>query len=435
MMTLEDKIMIKSFRYCLIGIIFFLTNLVYATQELDRIVAIVNKDALTKNELDKGVRKAILFFQENKIDPPEYDVIEKKVLDELIEKKIIEGYAQDFNIVVSQEDINPIIDNLLDSNEITIEEFKDSLLHQETSYDEFISGLTYEILLKKVKNREISSKLVISDFEIQKHKEKLSQLQPDLYDISHILLKFPSDPSTEDKNNKRNLGAKIFKKLDTDKFEKLAYEFSDAPDANQGGSLGKLKKNELPEVFIEKIKNLKPGEYTEPFESNNGVHILKINSIDSFNESKNNSKEIKKYFVRQIVLKTSEIQSETDVIKKLKRFKNEINSGANFSIIAKKYSEDFSSQNGGELGWISEGIDSFLDTQLSKIDKDEISDPFQTSLGWHIIQYTDYKFENMSKENIDTKIKRDLIEERTELIYEDWYSTLKAESFIEIRNE
>jgi len=408
-------------------------SFVSAYQEMDRIIAIVNKDVITFNDLSEGVDKALLFFQQNSIQPPETSFIEKKVLDELIEQKIIEGYAEDWNIKASQEDIDSLIQNILSANEITLDELKSNLKQQNSSYDKLVKSLSYEIILKKVKNREISSKLNISDYEIKKHKEKMAKIKPDIYDLSHILVKFSSEPTAEEKKEKRKLGEEIFNKLKMEDFGKVAYEFSDSPDANEGGALGKLKQSELPEIFIEKINDLSAGEYSTPFESNNGIHIVKVNQIESYNETKNSSQKIKKYFIKQIVLKTSEVASEDDVIKKLKRYKNEIESGADFSIIAKKYSEDFSATNGGEIGWISEGLDQNFDDQLSIIEKNEVSAPFKTDLGWHIIQYSDYKFDDIAAENIDNKIKFELINERTELLYQDWFSSLKAESFIEVR--
>ena len=231
------------------------------------------------------------------------------------------------------------------------------------------------------------------------------------------------------------MGKKLFQILKTEDFAKVAYEYSDAPDSNQGGSLGEMSKNELPEIFTSQIDNLQNGEISHPFESGNGIHIIKINSIKSMRTSISENKDIQKYFVRQIVIKTSEIQSENDVIKKLNKLKEEIQNGGDFENLAKKYSEDFSATNGGKIGWISEKADQKFSVELSKIDKGDISEPFQTNNGWHIIQYTDTKFESMKAENIDNQIKMDLINERTELLFEDWISSLKAESFIEIRNE
>ncbi len=422
----------------LIKSIFFLYlllnfSLIFAYQEMDRIIAIVNKDVITLNDLSEGIDKALLFFQQNSIQPPEKSIVEKKVLDELIEQKIIEGYAEDWNIKASQEEIDLLMQNILSANEVTIDELKLKLKQQNSSYDKLLKGLKYEIIFKKVKSREISSKLNISDYEIKKHKEKMAKIKPDIYDLSHILVKFSSEPTAEEKIKKRKLGEEIFNKLKTEDFAKIAYEFSDSPDAKDGGALGKLKQSELPEIFIEKINNLSTGEYSTPFESNNGIHIVKVNQIESYNETKNASQKIKKYFIKQIVLKTSEVASEDDVIKKLKRYKNEIESGADFSIIAKKYSEDFSATNGGEIGWISEGLDQNFDDQLSIIEKNEVSEPFKTDLGWHVIQYSDYKFDDAAAESIDNKIKLELINERTELLYQDWFTSLKNESFIEIR--
>jgi peptidyl-prolyl cis-trans isomerase SurA len=413
--------------------IFLSINSAFAYQELDRIIAIVNKEIITFSDLSEGVDKAHLFFKQNSIPPPDESIIEKKVLDELIEQKIIESYASEWNIVASQEDIDLLINNILKSNDITLDELKINLKQQGTTYEKMINNLSYEIILKKVKSREISSKLNISEFEVKKHKEKMAKIKPDIYDISHILIKFPSEPTAEDKNEKRKLGEEIYEKLKTGDFAKIAYESSDSPDAKEGGSLGRLKKSELPEIFIEKINNLQAGEFSIPFESSNGIHIVKINQVESYNESKNSSQKIKKYFLKQIVLKTSEIQSESDVLKKLERYRNEIISGADFSLIAKKYSEDSSATNGGEIGWIAEGQDQDVDDQLSKINKNEVSEPFKTIFGWHIIQYTDIRFDDLATENIDNKIKIDLINERTELVYQDWFSALKAQTFIEIR--
>ena len=435
MTTSEDKTMNKIKIFIFFVCFSFFINPSFSFQELDRIIAIVNKEPITYRDLEDGLNKAYSFFKQNKIQPPEESVIEKKVLDELIEKKLLENYAADWNIKATVEDVDNLINNITKSNNISLEEFKESLKIQGSSYDEFVTNLKYEILLKKVKNQEISSKLNISDFEVQKHKKKLAKIKPDIYNLSHILLKFPQDPSAKEKEEKRELGKKLYQMLQGEEFKKVAYEYSDAPDSNQGGSLGELSKNELPEIFITQLDNLKTGDISKPFESGNGIHIIKVNSLQSLNDANMSRKEVQKYFVRQIVIKTSEIQSESDVINKLNRLREEIRNGGDFETLAKKYSEDFSSTNGGKIGWFSEGMDQKLELELSKIDKNEISAPFQTNNGWHIIQYTDTKIEDMRSENIDNQIKMDLINERTELLFEDWISALKAEAFIEIRNE
>ena len=428
--TMNKNKIFKLFIFCL-----FLQNSAFAIQELDRIVAIVNKEPITYQELDKGVQKALVFFEQNKITPPDENVIEKKVLDELIEKKLIEAYAQDWNIKVQQEEINNLVKNITETNQINIEQFRSNLLEQGSSYDEFVESLKFEIILKKVKNREISSKLNISDFELKKHKDKLAKITPDIYEISHILLKFSSDPTLNEKKGKRTLSEKIFEKIGKEDFKSLAYEYSDASDSTEGGYLGKMQKSELPEIFIDNIINLKAGDVSKPFESSNGIHIIKINNIESLGEKKGKKELVNKYKLRQIVLKSSEILSEDDVVKKLYSYKYDIENGAEFAVYAKKYSEDFSSTSGGEIGWIASGYDKFLDQELSQLSLNELSKPFKTNMGWHIIQYTEMKTEDISSESIDNQIKLDLINERTELLYEDWLASIKSKAFIELRND
>ena len=188
MTTSEDKTMNKIKIFILFYCFSFCTHSSYSFQELDKIIAIVNKEPITQRDLEDGITKAEFFFQQNKIQPPEESVIQKKVLDELIEKKLLELYAQDWNIKVSQEDIDTLISNIIQSNNITLEEFKLNINNQGITFESFIENLKFEILLKKIKSREISSKLNISDFEVQKHKEKLSKLKPDTFNLSHIIM-------------------------------------------------------------------------------------------------------------------------------------------------------------------------------------------------------------------------------------------------------
>ena len=146
-----------------------------------------------------------------------------------------------------------LIQNILSANKITLDEFKSNLKQQgASSYDKLVLSLKYEIILKKVKNSEISSKLNISDYEIKKHKEKMSKIRPDIFDLSHILIKFSSEPTAEEKKDKRKLGEEIFNKLKTEDFGKIAYEFSDSPDANEGGALGELNKANFQKYLLKK---------------------------------------------------------------------------------------------------------------------------------------------------------------------------------------
>ena len=383
--------------------------------------------------MEDGVNKAKLFFKKNNIPEPDQTVVEKKVLDELIEKKLIILYAKDYGIKVDQKETDSVVENILKQNQISQKEFEEDLIKQGSNYFKFIEDLKYEILLNKVKTKAISSNIRISDHEIEAHQKKLEKITPDIFYISHILIKFPSDPSPEKIIETEERANKIYKKLAGKSFSEIAFENSDSDDAKNGGNLGPRKKEDLPEIFLDKINNLKPGDYTKPFKSPNGFHILKLDQLDSLKDSTKNKTLSTKYHLKQIVLKPNELKSEADIKKDLLKLKDKIIDGQDISQLAKKYSEDNSSINGGDIGWIEKGLNQKFDEEITKLKINDVSDPIQTDIGWHIIQLVDIKEEESNAANISNKIKMDLINERTAYLFEDWIEQLKSQSFIEIR--
>jgi peptidyl-prolyl cis-trans isomerase SurA len=431
----EEKILNKKLTAIFFFFITFLliSPLIFAYQDLDRIIAVVESSPITYTELEDGVNKAKLFFKKNNIPEPDQTVVEKKVLDELIEKKLIILYAKDYGIKVDQKETDSVVENILKQNQISQKEFEEDLIKQGSNYFKFIEDLKYEILLNKVKTKAISSNIRISDHEIEAHQKKLEKITPDIFYISHILIKFPSDPSPEKIIETEERANKIYKKLAGKSFSEIAFENSDSDDAKNGGNLGPRKKEDLPEIFLDKINNLKPGDYTKPFKSPNGFHILKLDQLDSLKDSTKNKTLSTKYHLKQIVLKPNELKSEADIKKDLLKLKDKIIDGQDISQLAKKYSEDNSSINGGDIGWIEKGLNQKFDEEITKLKINDVSDPIQTDIGWHIIQLVDIKEEESNAANISNKIKMDLINERTAYLFEDWIEQLKSQSFIEIR--
>lgn len=437
-MKQEEKILINRKLTAIFTLFFFIASLsisinISAYQDLDRIIAIVEDNPITYTELENGVSKAKLYFKKNNIPEPDDTVVEKKVLDELIEKKLIILYAKDYGIKVDQKETDSVVENILKQNQISQKEFEEDLIKQGSNYFKFVEDLKYEILLNKVKTKAISSNIRISDHEIEAHQKKLEKITPDIFYISHILIKFPSDPSPEKIIETEQRAEKIYKKLAGKSFSQIAFENSDSDDAKNGGNLGPRKKEDLPEIFLDKINNLKAGEYTKPFKSPNGFHILKLDRLDSLKNSTENKTLTTKYHLKQIVLKPNELKSEADIKKDLMKLKDKILNGQDISELAKKYSEDNSAINGGDIGWIEKGLNQKFDEEITKLKIHDISDPIQTDIGWHIIQLVDIKEEQREASNILNKIKMDLINERTAYLFEDWIEQLKSQSFIEIR--
>ena len=319
-------------------------------QELDRVVAIVEKEVITEIELANAI-KQVLNSSKNKNNSGEQyeELVRDNVLDQLIQKSLIEQYAAQFGIKVEQKKVDAFIDNVAKNNNMTIEELAETIERDGIRFGRFIDNIRYELILKQIKNKEISTKINVSDFEIESQLRKNAVLNPDVYNLSHILIQNQSNASEDeiDANYKKSL--EIYDLLKAKKsFEDIAIEFSDDSSGQTGGNIGWKKEEDLPELFVNELSKINEGEITNPFRSPNGFHILKINEKKGVEKKKVLIKQTK---LRHIIIKQNEITPVEEITKRLNRFRNLIIDGSEtFENLAKKYSEDGSAAEGGDLG-------------------------------------------------------------------------------------
>ena len=243
-------------------------------EELDSIIAIVENDVITKKELKKAL-------SELKKNPPNKNKIvnqtklKKLTLDQLIEKKIIAQYAQAQRITVESAVIENALKNIASNNKISVEDLKKNA-YKEGSLERLYSEIRFQLILRAIKERAIFSQIRISDYEIEKFLDKEKVNNPDQYKISHILIKFTNE-------TQREAAEKIIKEvqilLKEEAFNKVARKYSNGPFAKNGGEMGWLNSSDLPDLFVDKIIKLKKNEVSFPFESKNGLHIVKLDDI------------------------------------------------------------------------------------------------------------------------------------------------------------
>ena len=192
------------------------------------------------------------------------------------------------------------------------------------------------------------------------------------------------------------------------------------------------KEADLPKLFNDQLAAINVGEITKPFQSPNGFHILKINEKKGVMKKKVIIKQTK---LRHIIIKQNEITPEEEILKRLSRFRSLIIDGSEtFENLSKKYSEDGSAANGGDLGWVSPGTTlPIFESTYDSLDINEISKPINTPLGWHIIQVTDRRDNDLTDESIKYSARMQLVNQKTELIFKDWIKQLRDQSFVEIR--
>ena len=241
----------------------------------------------------------------------------------------------------------------------------------------------------------------------------------DSYKINHILVK-----------NSEDL-LKVTKLLKTSSFEDVAKKYSSGPLSESGGDFGWRKLEEFPDSFIEIIKSLKVGQVSREFETNNGFHIIKLSDkkgIEYKTVLINQSK------VRHILIKQNEVTSEDSIKRKLNHIKNQILQGLDFNEAAKRFSEDGSASNGGELGWVSNGdtVPEF-ERIVQEIKINEVSSPIKTNLGWHIVEVLERRVKDLTIETKRASIKNKILVQKTESAFNDWLIGLKEQSHIEVR--
>ena len=413
----------------------FLMNPVSTAQkyiEVDTIVAIVETQTVTNSELNKkkeSIRKAISRQGE---DEPTEKKITKLSLDQLITEKLVHEYALTQGLGVSQEQLNNVMNNIAESNNVSIEELIKQIERDGSTYSDFRDDIRMELLFNQVKKRIVSKKIKISEFEIDNFIELQKERAPTKFNYSHIFIENIKNDRDDvyDVDETKNKLKKVINQLKEKNFDEVAIDYSDGPMAPKGGLIGSKIINEIPDIFIESLESMNIGEISDPIKSPAGFHLIKLNRIEEFEIE---TIVVRQSKVKQILLKKNQIVSEDDINKKLMNISNMIIEGMSFSEAAEKYSEDSSAANKGDLGWLNPGdtIPEF-EKEMDDLELNEISEPFKTALGWHLIKVSDRREKDMSSESLRQKVKESLLKQKTDIRFNDWVKTLREGAYVEI---
>ena len=411
----------------------FLNNLVFSKDkyiEVDRIIAIAETKTITRLELNKKKENIKKTFLQQELAIPSNKKIIKLALDQLITEKLVIDYAFNKGINISQEQLNKVISNIAKSNDISVEELIFQIENDGSSFVDFKEDIRTQLTFQQVKKRIISANIRISEFEIDNFIELQKERTPTEYNYSHIFIKYIKGNDDIDTEKTEIKLKKVINELKKDNFDEVAMEYSDGPMAEKGGLMGSKIIDEIPDIFIEQLKSMKVGEVSNPINGSSGYHLIKLNQIKEFEMEKIIVKQSK---VKQILLKKNQIIPEDEIKKKLKHIRNLIIEGMSFSEGAEKYSEDGSAANKGDLGWLNPGdtIPEF-EKEMDKLNLNEISQPFKTDLGWHLIQVDDRREKDLSSASLRQRVKESLLNQKTEIRFNDWVKTLRDEAYVEI---
>ncbi len=399
---------------------------------LDRIVAVVNDDVITRHELDERLTIVVRELSKQGTRLPAMDALEKQLLERMIMDKLQTQFAKESGVQVDDVQLDKALQRIAQENKFaSLAEFRTRLEQDGVEYKKFREEIRNEIIATRLREREVESRLVISDGEVENYLASQAKQggKGAEYQLAHILVQVPEQASSEKIKASRDKAEKALTQLRNGAdFAQVAAEFSDDRDALQGGNIGWRTSDRIPSLFLDALQNMKPGDVSAVLRSPNGFHILKL--VEE--RSKEGPVVITQTHVRHILIKTSELLPEKEAKKRLLEIKQRIDSGSDFVAQAKRYSEDNSAAQGGDLGWISPGetVPEF-ETAMNALQEGQVSDAVQSSFGWHLIQVLERRSTDVSEEQKKAQARAAIRSLKSDEASQDWLRQLRDRAYVE----
>ena len=404
---------------------------------VDRIVAIVNKEVITLSELSDAVAGAERELRRRGTVPPERGVLERQMLERLILDKAQAQLARDTGIRVDELQLDRAVQRIAEGNKMTLSQFRDALEKDGVPFDVFRQDVRDQILLTRLREREVDDKIQVSESEIDLFLEAMKSAPSERteYNLAHILVRVPEQASPEQVETARRRveQAQAESRAGRD-FAQLAAIYSNAPEALQGGSLGWRAHDRLPDLFADALEKLSPGEVTPPLRSPAGFHLLKLldRRVGGVSDAP-----IPQTRLRHILIRTSETMSENEARRRLSDLRRRIVAKeVDFAEMARVHSDDGTAARGGELDWVYPG-DTVPDFERAYQDLaiGEISEPVRTPFGVHLIQVLERRSADMSTERRRLQARQALRERKSDEAYHEWLRQLRDQVYVELRLE
>ena len=403
------------------------------TQSVDRVVAIVNDEAITLHDIDEAKRIVLQQMKQQNVQPPPADVMDKQVLERLITDRALLQFAKESGLRVDDTQIERTIQRIAQENKISVEELKKALAAEKLTFSKYRDDIRSELIMQRLREREVDSRITVSEAEVDLYMAtlKTQNAGDSEYELAHILVLVPEQASSDQIEAKRKRADEALKAVKAGgDFAQVAAGFSDANDALRGGNLGWRAGARLPTVFAEQVRTMKPGDISPVLRSASGFHIVKLIN----KRGRNEGTIVDQSHARHILVRVNELVSEADAKVKIDRVRDRIESGAKFEDVAKLNSEDASSSKGGDLGWLNPG-DTVPEFQaaMDKLAINEVSTAVRSPFGWHIIQVLERRRQDISAERERAEAQLAIRQRKAEEAFQAWVREVRDRAYVEIR--
>jgi peptidyl-prolyl cis-trans isomerase SurA len=396
---------------------------------LDSIVAIVDESVITERDLANRIKLIKLDFNRSNRRLPSESVLQRQVLDALINNSIVSQEAGRRGVKITDSQLNQTMQRMAQQSNMNLSDFRNSLIAQGLDYNQFRETVRGELLSSTLSRQYGERNATISDTEVDEFINLSAGENSSFeYRLSHILIALPDAATPQQIEKAQATASDILSQLDQGaQFEELANTFSSGDTALQGGDLGWRKQAEIPGLFTASILTMEPGDYAGPFRSASGLHIVNLTDLRDLEKSVTSQTRS-----RHILIKPNELITEEDARNRLLEFSDRIDAGEDFARLARLYSVDYTSGvDGGDIGWMDPGATvREYEEAANQLEEGEIGYPIRSQFGWHLIEVTGRRTIDETEQNRRNKIKSQLLEQKRSEVFDLWKRRLRDEAYV-----
>ncbi len=402
----------------------------HASIPLDKVVAIADNEAIMASDLQQRVTKLQMTYRARGLDAPPEDKLVRQSLDALILESLQLQLAAKNGVRIGDEQLNQTMEDVARQNGMNLEQFQQALERQGQSYAEAREQIRKELTLKRVEQGSVANKIKVTDQEIDGFlaSERGKQLGNEEYRLNHIMLEIAANAPAGTQATAERFMKELAREGRTADFAALAKRPSPAGTRMRGGDLGWRK--ELPSIFAKQVPGMAVGDVVGPIANPGALHLIKL--IDKRGGTQQVARQT---HVRHILIKPSEIRSDAEAQRLATQLRARIAKGEDFAALAKEFSEDpGSALNGGDLDWTEAGqmVPEF-DQVMNETAAGQLSQPFQTKFGWHILQVLERRDQDVSATAQRAAAKNAIYKRKYDDELQSWLRRIRDEAYVEIK--
>ena len=403
--------------------------------ELDRIVAIVNDDVIVESELEARVETVRAQMLDAGTQPPLEGVLRRQVLERLVLDRLQLQLAEQAGLRIDEETLNQSVAAIAAQNQLSLREFRDILELDGYDFAKFREEVRAEMLISRLRQSQVDNRVRVSQQDIDNYLATVSRQggEATAFHLGHILVAVPEAASPEEVERARARAEETIDELRAGAdFAQVASAVSDGQQALAGGDLGWRTAAELPTIFADVVPSLGVEEISDPIRSPSGYHIVKLLALRGEMQVM-----VTETHARHILIRPNELVSDAEAQRRLNVIVERLVNGEDFGELARANSEDpGSAVKGGDLGWVGPGV--FIpafERQMNVLREGEISEPFQTQYGWHVVQVLERRETDDTEQARRTKAAEEIRQRKLDEELQNWLRQMRDEAYVEFRLE